>query len=502
MQAIWVSAPWIVYNWSALQDWAKQSWLKYAIYKDEWEILAMVANNSIMMIHDINCSNSNIYASFLYGSETENPITSLVNYQGALVAISNWYALIGWEWQNFWVFSTPIKMPWLYTHAKIIKDYIFLASASKIWLLYKTWLTSWWLPLYNVYNLSEKIWYLDIDTFEEHFGEMYLWANDGDIYTVWWTPLIFAGREVIGFDVDIKAISNMFYNSEWKTVDIMSWDRAYLRSYQWYIAAHIVRWSATEIFYYHINKKFWFQINYCNHKITNKINGILYGDGIYCEYDWYQDITVTWNEIEIKQLFQWIFWDQSNTYIKTLDSIKLQLWYETVVSDKTYLSTETICGWECFPHIYNNFKDQKYLELLNKVKTRGNNNISLIEETCIKEIYWRTQEEYYTTKGLESFCSYENNTWITVPYCSTSEEDLKDIKDVNYNEWDLMYKNKVAKMGNIQITLTNDFQWEYYTFELIAWWDDKIEMLWYSFIFQQPDNVRNNVWNSLWDSLS
>ena len=497
-----MSAPWIVYNWSALQLGAKQTWLNYAIYKDEGEILAMVANDSIMLIHDINCSDGKIYASFLYWSETKNPITSLVNYQWALVAISNWYALIGWEWQNFWVFSTPIRMDGRYTRGKIIRDYVFLAGPNEIWLLYKTWLTSWGIPLYNVYSLSNKIWYLDIDTFEEHFGEMYLWANDGDIYTVWRTPLVFAGREVIWFDPDIKVISNMFYNTEWKTVDIMSWDRAYLRSYQWYIATHIVRWWRTEILYYHVNKKFRFQINYCNHKIINKINGILYWDGIYCEYDWYKDITVSWNEKEVKQLFQWMFWDQSNTYIKVLDSIKLQLWYETVVSDNTYLYTETNCWWDCFPHVYNNFKDQRYLELLNKVKTKWNNNVSLIEESCIKDIYWHIQQEYSTTKWLESFCNYNNNTWGAVPYCIESVEDDKDIKDVNYNEWDLKYKNKVSKMGNIQITLTNDFQWEYYAFELVAWWEDVIEMLGYSFIFEQPDNVRNNVLNSLWDSLS
>ena len=139
---------------------------------------------------------------------------------------------------------------------------------------------------------------------------------------------------------------------------------------------------------------------------------------------------------------------------------------------------------------------------MNKVKTKWNNNVSLIEESCIKDIYWHIQQEYSTTKWLESFCNYNNNTWGAVPYCIESVEDDKDIKDVNYNEWDLKYKNKVSKMGNIQITLTNDFQWEYYAFELVAWWEDVIEMLGYSFIFEQPDNVRNNVLNSLWDSLS
>lgn len=502
LQAIWVSGPWIINNSSALQQWAKQTWLKYAIYREEWQILAMVANDSIMLIHDISCSTWKVYASFLYWSETRNPITSLVNYQWALVAISNWYALIGGEWQNFWVFSTPLKMDGSYTRAKIIRDYIFLAWPNEIWLLYKTWLTSGWLPLYNTYLLSSKIWYLDVDTFEEYFWEMYLWANDWDIYTVWWTPLVFWWREVTGFDPDIKVISNLFYNSEWKTVDIMSGDRAYLRAYQWYIATHIIRGSSTEILYYHINKKFRFQVNYCNHKIINKINGILYWDWIYCEYDWYKDITVWWQEKEIKQLFQWMFGDQSHTYIKTIDSIKFQIWHQTLVSDDTYLFTETSCWWETFPHVYNNFKDQKYIEMLNKVNTLWNNKISLIEESCIKDMYGRTQEEYSATKWLEEFCSYNNNTGWPIPYCSESLEDDKDIQDVNYNEWDLKYKNKVSKMGNIQITITNDFEWEYYNFELIAWWDDRIEMLWYSYIFQQPDNERNNAVNSLWDSLS
>lgn len=438
----WNSFSWITADWVLNRSWDECSPSTFNAYYSPWTYF-----------NTINWQNIN----------GPRKITGLAVYENSLFYYDkkNWYVVPSIPWYNKNVFRTiqAAQTGTQYTSINVFQDFLLLLWPNDIWYItssYNNTLAVW---QNKFVELSNHNWYYNEWSWINVDDNFYLVRDSEELYWLWlqntgvWVKPIFTLLSTF-LNTDLKKLNRstwdrIFLDVRWNDIDI------YLTQNEW--NCQIMRYNA----FYKVWHK-WIILWWI--ELRKSYKWLYLGNWLYCN-NWDTD---NWDEII--QIINMTFWDQTECVEKNIWSIKLRIWYNSVIDDNTVLNIEQNSWWREYPLSYP-IHNTEYISAIMQAKDA--NRYTPIKEysswVCIWTWVWIGNDKVYHSLSRE-INEYKNYKFTAVnPHWD--DEDAQSL---------------ISKYTPIEIPLS--LVAEIITVELVAYAKNSIEFGWFFFIYGYTDS--------------
>ena len=528
------------------------------IFTEIWSTLMVVWSDWLWQMNDVDCSSplaSEWTIMWQTKYDSNNGTSFNPNYIRSVTTINWWLVIMtkqsvsfmrAWSFVNQNLFGT-IYNTFVFDEDRDtmtrVQDFIILMWPRTTWIAYRSsisyntinWQTNynyeydmllnnlWYFSKWSILNFQEKLYFVS-NSIEQEWARF--WRVVLNVGNAWSKPI---------FWFDLDDMSNHWVNTDFMALNKQNGDEIFLSKNDYEILVFITDnnkyddddiedqtwpWTKqpwTKILIYDDRFKFWHRWYLCWIDIKHRSWNCRYGNWIWANM-WDKD-----DGEDFKQIISMTFWDTSFYSMKNLAYLKMWIWYNSSISNKTTYSVSSDSWWEISYIKTNSLYRTRYVSTINMLANSWMSDAihnhwsrNLVYKNILwKWVYawnwvwlsWPYPQESIT--DISQLCSYDPSYQQNCTECNANHNDISwwSIQPVLPYEDSVVWKAQnfssdnfsdvhyVSKYSMLKRTLWK--QWHMFVIEICADWTDKVEFLWWFIWYVFMDNTMEHLSNTI-----
>lgn len=476
-------------SWSLLQQIVTNSqsievsdWHKRKLFKNRWDILYFATLDGIMSLNDDWIHSPIIEAEYTYEwntyFETRNwlydprfLISSLKNKDESLIFLdgSRWllYHWLAWYQKAYFDPRNSYEAGKRYNDIALVSWYVVLIGRESLSLMNPKFVTASVVDFWWEISVDREVWCFN----------KWAWKSSGWVLHRVWSDAKYRKTVVETYGefaiVPKTQVQFVAYQSDMDIArrDI---DRFYV---DWDGLREYIFVQTSKHTFVYVKDVFWLKWVYWNLSLRGIHKWAMYWTSIY-DIDWYKD-----NWVDYDTVIQMTLWDTDFHQLKQLYSVKLSVWYNSVITkNNTFYTIEfDNDGWNWY-RVNGDLHRSSYIKNIMKLKD------------------YPDPDQVFENQPI----GIELNSWNG----QVSSEKTKRNLDLEYDKFITFNENQVISQDSNSITkfdiskfwvleIPYNVQWNVIHFSITTRWSDMLETMWIWMVFEPMDINSTRMWDVL-----